>query len=71
MVFHLDTKEFHAHKYILCSASDIMRRLFGVTEKIRMETIAGCSNWKPAQVAQVTPKAVNNGYIDGFLSFQE
>ena len=71
MVFHLDMKEFHAHKYILCTASDIMRHLFGVTEEIKLETIAVCKNWKPEQVAQVSPNAINNGYIDGLLSFQE
>ena len=71
IVFYLETKQFHAHRYVLCSASDIMRQLFGIKENVKVESLAECLGWTAEQVSQVTPERVNSGEVDGFLSFQE
>ena len=71
IVFYLEARQFHAHRYVLCSASDIMRQLFGIKENVKVESLAGCLRWTAERVHQVTPGRVNSGEVDGFLSFQE
>ena len=71
VMFYLNTKKFHAHKYVLCSTSDVMRQLFGIKENIKVESLAECPGWTAERVSQVTPGRVNSGQLDGFLSFRE
>ncbi len=36
VVFKLGSKLYYAHRYVLTSASDMFRQLFGVTEKVKV-----------------------------------
>ena len=69
--FHLQNKTFFAHKYVLCSASNLMRRLFGISEKVKMESLFDYAEWTAKKLEAVSAERVNSGRIEGFVSFQE
>lgn len=68
VVFHLGPKQFHAHKYVLCSASDIMRNLFGVKQKVKSESLSKCKQWTDKTVSEIDFDKVNNAEVEGLLS---
>ena len=69
--FRLRNKVFFAHKYVLCSASDLMRQLFGVTDKVKMDSLCQCPEWTAKKLKAVSADSVNNGKVRGFVSFAE
>ena len=75
VVFQLDTKTFHAHRFILCSASEVFRRLFDVealgAKKIKVDSLAECPGWSSRRLKKVTVENVRNGLVEGLLSVEE
>ena len=39
VVFRLEGKTYHAHRYVLASASDLFRQLLGVTKKLKVRFV--------------------------------
>ena len=54
MAFLLGPKTYHAHKYVLCSASDVFRRMFGVEDTVG-----------EASLIKVTPEDFHGGKMAG------
>ena len=67
--FHLKNKTFFAHKYVLCSASNLMRQLFGISKKVEMESLFDYAEWTAAKLEAVSTENVNSRRVKGFVSF--
>ena len=68
VVFKLDSSRFYAHKYVLCSASDVFRRIFRIEEpKKRVQSLGGCGGWSKKRLQKVSVENINAGGIEGFL----
>ena len=39
VVLRLEGKTYHAHRYVLASASDLFRQLLGVTQEVKVLTV--------------------------------
>ena len=79
IVFILDKQTFCAHKYVLCCASEVFRRLLGVeemdgvsSESLSMDkNLTKCSGWSSDQLKNVSVTSVNAGQVEGFHSIKE
>ena len=78
VTFRLDAKTYHAHRYILCSASEVFRRVFdiegmggGGSAKVKVQSLAECPGWNSRRLKKVTAANINSGLVDGFISIQE
>lgn len=67
--FSLGDSTYHAHKIVLCSASDFFRRLFGVKMALKLESLAECPGWTKKKLEKITPDGVNLGMVEGVESF--
>ena len=68
IVFHLGLKQYHAHRYVLCIASDIMRILLDVGTTVRTEGLSQCSKWTASRLKHLSVDTVNEGKVEGFVS---
>lgn len=75
VTFRLDTKTYHAHRYILCSASEVFRRVFDVeaggSAKVKVQSLAECPGWNSRRLKKVTAANINSGLVEGFISIQD
>ena len=79
VVFTLDKQTFYAHKYVLCCASEVFRRLFGVEEVggVSSESLSvdknltKCSGWSDEQLKNVSVTNMNAGQVEGFHSIKD
>ena len=78
VTFRLDAKTYHTHRYILCSASEVFRRVFdiegmggGGSAKVKVQSLAECPGWNSHRLKKVTAANINSGLVDGFISIQE
>lgn len=70
VVFRLDGKTFHAHKLVLCSASSVFRRVFGIEEKVKVESLAKCPGWSKKRLQKITVESINQGAVEGLIALQ-
>lgn len=70
VVFRLDTKTFHAHKLVLCTASDVFRRVFGIEAKVKVQSLAKCPGWSKKRLQKITVESINQGAVEGFVAIQ-
>ena len=68
VTFFLDSKRFHAHKLILCCASDVFRKLFGIEAKVKVQSLADCPGWSKRRLQKITPENINADVVQGFTS---
>ena len=66
--FHLGSKKYFAHKYVLVSASDIMRRLFDIKLSKSAESLSDKPLWSKSKIKDFSFDNINEGKEDGFLS---
>ena len=72
VTFRLDAKTFHAHRYILCSASEMFRRVFDVgSGKVKVQSLAECPGWNSRRMKKVTAANINSGLVEGLVSIEE
>ena len=79
VVLRLGKQTFYAHKYVLCCASQVYRRLFGVkevegvsVESLNMDkNLAECSGWNADRLKNVNAANVNTGQVEGFHSMKQ
>lgn len=77
VTFQLDVKSYHAHQYILCSASEVFRRMFdverlgGASAKVKVQSLAKCPGWNSHRLKKVTAVNINSGLVEGLLSINE
>ena len=75
VTFRLDAKTFHAHRYILCSASEMFRRVFDVESggsgKVKVQSLAECPSWNSRRMKKVTAANINSGLVEGLVSVEE
>lgn len=71
VVFKFDSKTFHAHRYVLCSASDVFRNLFDVEEKVKVKSLSTCPGWTKRRLGKVNRENINAGLIEGFVHMEE
>ncbi len=57
---------FHAHKLVLCSASDVFRRVFGIETKVKVQSLADCPGWNKKRLQKISPESVSAGHVAGF-----
>ncbi|XP_064402043.1 rho-related protein racA-like [Halichondria panicea] len=69
VVLRLEGKTYHAHRYVLASASDLFRQLLGVTQEVKVDSL--CDGWDKAQLKMVTMEMVNSGQLEGMLHIDE
>lgn len=69
VIFHVGVKQFYAHRYVLCSGSDVMRQLLGVKTAIKPSSLSECVQWPTKRLKALTPDRINNGQEEGFISF--
>ena len=55
-------------RLVLCSASAIFRRVFGVETKLKVPSLTDCPGWSKRRLQKVSPTSINAGAVDGFLS---
>jgi Rho family protein len=67
--FAVGVSTYHAHRVVLCSASDFFRRLFGVPTAVKTESLGECPGWNRKRLQKVTAEGVNLGLVDGVESF--
>ena len=56
------------HRFVLCSASAVFRRLFAVDVKLKVPSLAECPGWSKRRLQKISPAGVNTGEVRGFLS---
>ena len=76
VTFRLDAKTYHAHRYILCSASEVFRRVFDVeggdgAAKVKVQSLAECPGWNSRRLKKVTAANINSGMVEGFIAIEE
>ena len=75
VIFRLDAKTYHSHKYILCSASEVFRRVFdievGGLAKVKVQSLTECPGWNSRRLKKVTVVNINSALMEGFISIQE
>ncbi|XP_064402041.1 rho-related protein racA-like isoform X2 [Halichondria panicea] len=69
MVLRLEGKTYHAHRYVLASASDLFRQLLGVTQEVKVDSL--CDGWDKARLKKVTMETVNLGQLEGMLHIED
>ena len=67
--FIVGNSTYHAHRLVLCSASDFYRRLFGIEEVLKLEHLGECPGWSKKKLKKITPDGVNLGMVEGVESF--
>lgn len=55
-------------RLVLCSASAIFRRMFGVETKLKVPSLMDSPGWSKRRLQKVSPTSINAGAVDGFLS---
>lgn len=66
--FCLGTKKFFAHKIVLVSSSDIMRKLFDIKLSKKVESLSDKSLWSRSKLKDFSIDHINSGKQEGFLS---
>ena len=67
VIFHVDgCQPILAHKLVLCSASSLFRKLFGLTQKIDLSMVAGPAQPEQKEFGALTAEDVENGRVPGF-----
>ena len=65
VAFLLGPKTYHAHKYILCSASEVFRKMFGVEDTVMTTSLGKCPQWNEKHLQNVTPDNICAGIVVG------
>lgn len=68
VVLHLGSKQYYTHRYVLCSASDVMRQLFGIHLKNKPDSLSQYPQWSSKRLKGLTFDRINDGKEEGFLS---
>ena len=71
VLFYLNDKTFHAHKIVLCSASDIFRKVFGIETKLKVQSLSECPGWTKKSLQRMTAANVSAGLVEGFMGMQQ
>ena len=66
--FHLGPKRFFAHKYILSTSSDVMRKLLDTKLARPVESLSDKPLWSHSRLKNFSADRINQGKEDGFLS---
>ena len=73
MTFDLGHATFHAHRYILCSNSDLFRVIFGASlpSKFKVPSLPQCSGWSRQQLERVGRERGKGTEPEGILAVQD
>ena len=71
VLFHLDSKSFHAHRLVLCSASDVFRKIFGIETKVKVPSLSSCLGWTKRRLQKITWGNINGGLVEGLTTIQK
>ena len=61
---------YNAHKYVLCGASDVFRRVFGIEDTVKASSLGECSTWNKRRMQEVTPENICGGKVAGLKDIQ-
>eukprot|EP00731_Ephydatia_muelleri_P009357 Em0004g1695a len=70
VTFLLGPKVYHAHKYVLCGASDMFRRVFGIEDTIKATSLGEVPTWNKKRMQEVTPENICGGKVAGLKDIQ-
>ena len=68
VVIHLGPKQYYVHRYVLCSASDVMRQLLGIHLKNKPDSLSQYPQWLSKRLKGLSFDRINDGKEEGFLS---
>ncbi len=73
MTFDLGYATFHAHRYVLCSNSDLFRVIFGVSlpAKVKVQSLLQCSGWSRKRLERIAKEREEGKEPEGILAVQE
>ena len=72
VVFLLGSTPYHAHRYILASASEMFRRVLGIEgTKVKVQSLSVGLRWTKRRSQKIIPSNINAGRIEGFISVVE
>ena len=73
VTFELERASFLAHKFVLCSASDVFRVLLGVGAELKVKagSLPQCSGWSKSQWGKVKRERERGKEMEGILSVRE
>ena len=70
VTFLLGPKLYHAHKYVLCGASEMFRRVFGIEDTIKATSLGEVPTWNKKRMQEVTPENICAGKVAGLKDIQ-
>ena len=62
---------YYAHKYVLCGASDMFRRVFGIEDTIKTTNLGEVPTWNKKRMQEVTPENICGGKVAGLNDIQD
>lgn len=73
VTFELGRVSYSAHRYVLCSASDVFRMLLGVSlgGRTKVKSLPQCSGWSKQQLAEVGKEREKGREMEGILAVGE
>lgn len=74
VTFELGHVHYHAHRFVLCSASDVFRMLLGVSPGAagtKVKSLPQCSGWSKQQLAKVAKEREKGREMEGILAVTE
>lgn len=73
VTFELGRVSYSAHGYVLCSASDVLRILLGVSlgVKTKVKSLPQCSGWSKQRLAKVASERERGREMEGILAVGE
>lgn len=74
VTFELGATSYSAHRYVLCSASDVFRMLFNVSlpSGYKVQTLPQCSSgWSKRRLAKVASERAGGKEMEGILAMED
>eukprot|EP00731_Ephydatia_muelleri_P008903 Em0004g1241a len=65
VIFLLGPKVYHAHRYVLCGASNMFRRVFGIEDPIKATSLGEAPTWNKERMQEWTPENICGGKVAG------
>ena len=56
---------YHTHRYVLCGASDMFRRVFGIEDTIKATSLGEAPTWNKERMQELNPENICGGKVVG------
>jgi len=69
--FHYKADCYHGHKIVLCSASELFRRIFEIGGRLEEDNSSHCDSWDKKRLKAINRQCINNGAIEAFKNIYD